>query len=315
MSHFPYETAVKEKIVCNLCGKNDYKILSEKGTDHLAIRSVICKNCALIYINPRMTKEWYGKYYEAEYRDKTINGENGNNFSCEQLFESTINHGKKLGELIQPYIPNTGDILEVGSGVGAVLTGMKSVLNRNIVGIEPSGQEAAYAVSRGVETHHSLIEDYADRSKKYAVIVTTQALNHFLDPKYFFTFAYNQLQDDGIIVVEVMNFRQQLKNAGKYENAVKIDHVYMFTPEVLNEFIQSAGFDIIYQDSDETTVHERIPGVPRIHIRIIGKKTNRKPFESLIISPSIYSRVSLSINKYKIYISYLIKQKLLRKNV
>lgn len=314
MSQFPYETAIKENIVCNLCGSDNYEILSEKGTDGLALRSVICKKCALIYINPRMTKEGYGKYYEAEYRDKTINGENVNDFSCEQLFESTINHGKKLGELIQPFIPPIGDILEVGSGVGAVLTGMKSVLKRNIVGIEPSGQEAAYAESRGVPTHHSLMEDYNDQSKKYAAIVTTQALNHFLDPKYFFTFAYNQLQDDGIIVVEVMNFRQQLKKAGKYENAVKIDHVYMFTPEVLSEFVRSAGFDIVYQDSDEETVHERIPGVPRIHIRIIGKKTNRNPFISLAIEPKIYQKVASSINKYKVYIGYLIKQKILRQN-
>ena len=143
---FPYNTIEKENIPCSFCLSNNYRILSKKGTDGLALNSVICKKCGLIYINPRMTKEGYKFYYEEEYRQKTINnGELGSDFDCKRLFESTIGHGSFLAELIKPYLKVNGNIMEVGSGVGGVLQGMKKGLNRDVFGLEPSKVESDYA--------------------------------------------------------------------------------------------------------------------------------------------------------------------------
>lgn len=302
---FPYENLKKENIVCNFCGTDDYNVLSDDGTDGLKITSVICKKCALIYINPRMTKEGYALYYEGEYRDKTINhGEVSSGFSCQKLFDTTQVHGKFLGDLIKKFkIPN-GALMEVGSGVGGVLKGMKEVLGREVVGLEPSGQEASFANSQGIRTYHSLIEDHK-KQENFAVVVSTQSLNHFLDPKYFFTWAHNCLVNDGLLVVEVMNFRHQLKKAGLFKNAVKIDHVYMFTPEVLKDFIESSGFEIIHFDSDELTPKKNIPGIPKIHIRIVGRKLDKKPFKKLVLTKGNFKKTKRSINKYVIYLKYL----------
>lgn len=304
---FPYTTIKKEYIDCNFCGSNSYKILSKEGTDGIAITSVICKKCSLIFINPRMTKESYRFYYEEEYREKTINhGEGGSGFSCEKLFENTINHGKILSEIIKPYLTVEGPIMEIGSGVGGVLEGMKRALNRPVTGLEPSLKESDYANSCGILTHHSLMEDYSGKEKN-AVIVSTQSLNHFLDPKYFFVWTHRSLVDNGLLVVEVMNFRQQLKKAGKYNNAVKIDHVYMYTPEVLRDFIKSAGFEIVFFEADEYVKKERAQGIPHVHIRVVGRKISAKPFENLFITTN-YLLTVLSINKYLIYIKYVLNK-------
>ncbi len=297
---FPYEKIEKENIVCNFCGEDNYRVLSKEGTDGLKIRSVICRNCALIYINPRMTKEGYGLYYEGEYRDKTINhGEASSGFSCQKLFDTTQTHGKFLGNLIKKFKIPEGAVMEVGSGVGGVLKGMKDVLGREVVGLEPSGQEAQFANEQGIKTYHSLIEDHK-KQENFAVVVSTQSLNHFLDPKYFFTWAHNCLVNDGLLVVEVMNFRHQLKNAGLFKNAVKIDHVYMFTPEVLKNFISSAGFEILYCGVDEYVKKEHVPGVPRIHICIVARKLEKIPFKNLDTR-----RLSFIKNVLPLKLSYL----------
>lgn len=309
---FPYSTIQKENIPCNLCGQDNYKVLSNKGTDGLELRSVMCKNCALIYINPRMTKDGYKLYYENEYREKSINnGDEGSGFDCKKLFDSTINHGKFLANFMKPYLKVSGPIMEIGSGVGGVLEGMKQVLNREVIGLEPSGNEAEYANSQGIRTYHELIEDHT-KQEKCAVVVSTQALNHYLDPKYFFTWAHGSLVNGGIIVVEVMNFRQQLKKAGKYSNSVKIDHVYMYTPTLLRDFVRSAGFEILAYDVDEFTKKEKKQGIPRVHIRIVGKKLNEKPFEKLSLTKGNYMKTLLSINKYCIYLYYFLFTRLPR---
>jgi 2-polyprenyl-3-methyl-5-hydroxy-6-metoxy-1,4-benzoquinol methylase len=307
---FPYNTIEKENIPCSFCLGNDYKLLSNKGTDGLSLNSVICKKCGLIYINPRMTKDGYKFYYEEEYRQKTINnGDTGSGFDCKKLFDSTIGHGKFLGELISKYLKVNGSIMEVGSGVGGVLEGMKRVLNREVVGIEPSKVESDYANSQGIKTYHTLIEDHK-KNEKFAVIVSTQALNHYLDPRYFFKWAHESLFENGLLVLEVMNFRQQLQKAGKYENSVKIDHVYMYTPEVLRDFVKSAGFEILFYEADEYVKKDIVQGIPRVHIRIVAKRINKQPFEELIINKNNYIFTLLSINKYYIYLRYLLTERL-----
>lgn len=309
---FPYETIEKESIPCNFCGLDNPKVLSNKGTDGLKLTSVICRKCGLIYINPRMTKDGYKLYYEQEYRDKTINnGESGSGFDCKKLFETTQVHGRALAVLMKPYLSVTGPIMEIGSGVGGVLAGIKSELGREVMGLEPSLKESDYANSVGIKTHHALIEDYSNK-EKCAAIVSTQSLNHFLSPKHFFRWAHDSLVENGIIVVEVMNFRQQLKKAGKYENSVKIDHVYMFTPEVLKDFIRSAGFEILHCESDEQSKAKPRQGIPKIHIRIIGRKTGEAPFQKLTMTPGVAGSVIRSVNKYYIYLNYLMKTRLPR---
>lgn len=302
---FPYNELEKEHILCNFCGSDDYQVLSDEGTDGLPLTSCICKRCGLIYINPRMTKEGYKFYYEKEYRDKTINyGEKGSDFDCGRLYETTKPHGRMLGEFMRRHLNVSGAIMEIGSGAGGVLAGIKEVLGREVEGLEPSAVEAAYAQKKGIKTHHSLIEDYAG-TKKYAAILSTQALNHYLDPHYFFAWAHSSLVAGGIIVIEVMNFRQQLKNSGKYKNSVKIDHVFMFTPEVLADFVRSAGFEIVEFTADEFSPQERKQGVPRIHIRIIGKKLDKVPFRDLSINPRNFRLTLSSIKPFKIYLKYL----------
>jgi len=48
-----------EEVPCCVCGGRNFEILSEKDCHGLYVPVVICKDCGLIQINPRMTQDAY----------------------------------------------------------------------------------------------------------------------------------------------------------------------------------------------------------------------------------------------------------------
>jgi len=317
MERFPYEKAALEEVPCNLCGSRDSETLSRRGQDGLPLRAVICRYCGLIFINPRMTKEWYDLYYQHEYRTKTIGiGAAARPPNNDRLFGLMETHGRELAVLLKPYFQNSGAlIVEVGSSLGGVLAGLKRELGVEVIGIEPSAPEAEYAARRGIKTYCSLIEDIDGKAPGFppvGAVVCTQSLNHFLDPRFFFEWAYRRLAGDGLLVLEVMNFRHQLKRAGCFRNAVKIDHPHMFVPEVLKAVVKRAGFETVFFSADETKRESELRNLrralPTVHMTLVARKTSGQPLAAPM--ENNYRRVRRSVNPFMIYFSYLFSVRL-----
>ncbi|TSC67860.1 MAG: hypothetical protein CEO19_7 [Parcubacteria group bacterium Gr01-1014_73] len=311
MEKFPYEKAEKEEVPCGFCGSRDLEVLAEAGQDDLPLRTVICRVCGLVFINPRMLRKWYDLYYQTEYRANTIGDNQKKLPNFDKLFASMKRHGEELAEFIQPYFKVAGPVAEIGSSLGGILAGIKNKLNLEVVGIEPSQPEVDYANRQGVKSICSLIEDIDGKfpqPPKFSAVICSQSLNHFLEPRIFFVWAHKHLLADGLLVLEVMNFRHQLKKAGRFRNAVKIDHVQMFTPEVLRNFVEAAGFEILYFDADEEKNERRLEKIervlPKVHMTCVARKTSRLPFKDFAIEPN-YRRVRRALNKLKIYFYYL----------
>lgn len=313
-SFFPYDIAEYEKIPCDLCLSSDFKVLNTKDRNGLTVRTCICKNCGLIFINPRMTKEWHAKYYEYEYRaqmarfkKKSLTKPN-----YDSMFNNATKHGIGLSSLVKPCIAS-GLTIEVGSGVGGVLNGFKNNLNVEVLGIEPSSDEAEYATKYGIKTYTCLIEDFKEDIPKASNIICSQSLNHFLSPRYFFKWAYANLRDEGNLVLEVQNFRHVFKHFGSMRRAIQIDHTFMLVPETLERFVYAAGFDILLVDIDENKnpdeiIMQKKTGLPSFHIRLVGKKSERKPFKEDLASPETYKEIFESLKDIKdSYLYYFLK--------
>lgn len=295
---------------CNFCKGEDFRELAVKDHQGLDVRTNVCKRCGLIFINPRPTQQWYKKFYkEGEYRNNFLSQNTDAreaNLKLELMFLKGSNRGFVFADEIGSFLKK-GLVIDVGSGIGDVLNGFRNRLGWPVLGIEPSMHEGCYAKTKDIETFICPIEEIGYLDKKIpsaANILCVQSLNHFLDPNYFFIWAYNKLEQNGRLVLEVKDFGFQAKKAGKLESAIQIDHPFMFIAGVLMDFVKSAGFDIIFcdEDSDKSfrTLHNRkknIPGVPGTHIRLVAIKSSRKPFENLFIN---------SKNKY---ITYVLKNR------
>ncbi|MEK7674081.1 MAG: methyltransferase domain-containing protein [Patescibacteria group bacterium] len=292
----------KIKIPCNLCGGNDLKILAVE--DHIGqdARTCICKKCGLIFINPRMNDEFYKKYYgESLYREyKNIKRD-----SIDSKIVNSFNKGFRHGEAIADIFGKSllpGLTIEIGSSSGGVLFGLHNKTGLEVLGIEPSKFESDYANHRGIKTFCGLIEDVGEDFPIASNIICSQSLNHFLDPKLFFRWIYNHLIDNGRIFIEVKNFRFQAKKAGSLESAIQIDHSYMFLPEVLENFVKSAGFQILCIDDDEKksikSLNKQKAQMPATHFRILAEKTKNKPFENIIIRNNYIKNIFFLNNIY-----------------
>lgn len=287
-SSFDYRAAEYEEIPCNLCGRRVVVVLARHDQNRLPVKTCLCRHCGLMYINPRMKKEWYGKYYETEYRAQRARYEaDAGKHDVAELFRSGEKFGSALADMIRPYVL-PGVTVEVGSSAGGVLSGFAHTVPGLIPrGIEPSPSEAAYARSRGIETHVSLLEDVGAMEVQAANIICVRTLNHLLDPRWFFEWAYRALLPGGKIILAVLNFRHSAKKRGSVARAAQIDHVYMFTPETITAFIKAAGFDIEFFDSSEDKNYyelsklKKLTRLPTQHMRIVAKKSERAPFSDL----------------------------------
>lgn len=103
---FPYKDAKYEYVKCDFCQEDNFEVLRKKDRNNLNVRTCICKNCGLIYINPRMTKEYYDLYYNYEYRDQMLKfrGEKKPSNDFEKRFEISTRHGEALAKMLKNII-------------------------------------------------------------------------------------------------------------------------------------------------------------------------------------------------------------------
>jgi SAM-dependent methyltransferase len=284
-SPFPYATADHENVSCNFCGRNDAEKLHDRDRNGLHVQSVICKHCGLIYISPRMTNAWYGRYYEVEYRAQMARFKNKPLTPQDNaaLFKKATQHGRTLAAQLRDHW-SRGLTVEVGSSVGGVLNGIREEIGVNVMGIEPSPDETAEANSRGIKTYCALIESFKEPIPLASNILCSQSLNHFLNPRYFFAWSHRHLVDDGKLVLEVMNFRHVFRHFRWMQRAIQVDHTYMFVPEVLEQFVTHAGFNVVKLEVGEKLSKAEIKqlkkvAMPIFHILLVAEKTSRQPFQ------------------------------------
>ncbi|MDO8500055.1 MAG: class I SAM-dependent methyltransferase [bacterium] len=310
-SSFPYNQADYEEVPCDLCSGVDTEVLGFSKED--PARAVICRKCGLIFISPRMTKGWYDRFYQEEYR---AHGNDVNDLGAR--FEKQQRHGRALAEELEPYFFKKGLLVDVGASTGGTLAGLKETFSDfSVLGIEPSEKETAYAKVHGISMHATLIEDIEKKGITIPLadmVLSTQSLNHFLSPRYFLTWAWQHLKPSGRLILEVKNFRQQARRSSRVENSVQIDHVYMFTPETVREYMAAAGFRVLVFLDDE---HLSIPairqkqqkGLPGFQIRVVAEKTDQLPFSNIAgaIDPASYEKIKSSLAAWRLRSLYFLK--------
>lgn len=273
-----YKQEQFEKIFCNLCGRDDFFVLARETKNKMPARTCLCRNCGLVYINPRMTKEAYDEYYKFFYREDRSAIKGKKEAHLADSFTGMRTFGQALARRFRNYI-QPGLTMDVGSSTGGVLAGMKDIVpDIKMFGIEPSIDESKYARTHGIETHTGLFENFSDTDAEPVMqIICVQSLNHLLDPRRFFEWSFQKLTDGGHLILSVKDFRFQCRRSGRVEAGIQIDHVFMFVPETLKRFVESVGFRVIHCEADEERsleerMRQRREGLSHHHIRLVCVK-------------------------------------------
>jgi 2-polyprenyl-3-methyl-5-hydroxy-6-metoxy-1,4-benzoquinol methylase len=218
---------------CPVCDGDGGEVsFNKNGFDH-----ILC-SCGMVYI-PEILKEEYlnlvysGGEHEKETHD-AFRAEPRNTFICE-IYKAGL-------ELIEKNGLKSRECLDVGCSSGLFLEYAISQ------GYKPDGIEPSdYAVEYGKQNGLNIIKGYftADTfEKKYPLVTLWDVLEHCDDPMVILRDAYEVLDEDGLLFLQVPNvsalapriMRERCNMFNGYA------HINLFGPDTLKEILIAAGF-------------------------------------------------------------------------
>ena len=227
-----------EEVSCYNCGSKE--ISSSFIVNKF--RHVRCKNCNMVYVNPRLkeaiTHDLYNeKPYTEFYKIKLIPSvDYRRNVLGVRKYEQINNHFKKPGK-----------VLDIGCGIGEVLSVFKE--NKwDCTGIEFNDFAADYAQKNfGLNIINKSIYDF-DAKEQYDLIMLWGVLEHFYDPKKVLFKVHELLKDKGILLLEVPSadsvlVRYYEQTSKTVDRIIEGDrHIMLFSLRSFLEMTDDTGF-------------------------------------------------------------------------
>jgi len=266
---------VFENTFCLVCREDsEFEALAEKDRYGLKCQNVICKSCGLIYINPRMTKESYSKFYQEDYRYLY----SGHIEDYSKYFDSRYKDGKVIYELLQNNDcisnPNETSVLDVGCGIGGVL---KYFADQDFttLGIDLGKEYIQYGIqNHGLNLKINTI-DNLESTYTPDIIIYSHVLEHIVDLSSELKKIHALLKDTGYIYIEVPGVYHLNNYRNDFLRYIQNAHTYSFCLKTLENVMTKHGFELVYGDE---------------HVRSIFKKSKK---------------VSIKENAYPEVIKYL----------
>lgn len=227
-----------EKIVftpCPLCGKDD------TGDDLWfgEYKYVRCRNCGLLYQNPRpesgpLRKRYSRKYFHYEFRNQR------NFFNLMKLTLRDIRFAETVGRL---FPEGKRKFLDIGCATGLLINHMRHE-GWDVLGLELDRFSVRHARRTfRLPVIHSSLEDARLKRSSFDVIHWSHVIEHLPDPKKGLKKIHSLLRPGGFMLLttpRLDSFQRRL--FGKEWRSFHRDHVCLFTRAALLALVRQTGF-------------------------------------------------------------------------
>ena len=243
-----------EHTSCDLCGSNNLESVhktnlcvdTEEKIWH-DVFFVICKNCGLIFENPRMSLKSMKKFYSDE-----------NSANMNFTFESRGKLARKEQfEFIKNFVSPNNKLLDIG-GRDEEFVQFFDQMNCDVTILEPG--PSLKNKSSKFRIMNDYYEDFEPKNK-FDIISMRHVLEHTFSPTIFLEKAWKELSVGGKLFLEVPN---SYKPGIQIVNYFIYYHTFNFTPISLESYLHKTGFKILKIQTD----------IPYRAIRIIAEKIN-----------------------------------------
>lgn len=231
----------ENSIPCNLCQSDDYTVLFDSGVAQ-ANRIVKCNHCDLMYANPRANGadcesivNWDPSWNLVERNKPRLEKE-----------KLQVRDYEGMRAFLNKHYPNKGSIIEVGGGLGFLLSTFKQE-GWDVLAVEPWEEACMHAEKAfGIKAIASTLEDAKLPSNSADAVILLHVIEHVPDPVGTLAEIARILKPGGHAIVETPRYDTiWFKILGRRERSVSCDgHIYFFTTETLRQSAEKAGLEL-----------------------------------------------------------------------
>ena len=232
-----------------MCGGSDHEIVGT-GVDfeyescdnvHHYVR---CSECGHHYLNPLPDPSELETIYPPSYGNYSNSVNPGLAFKVKGWLE-----GRSL-KRFGAGLPPGAAVLDIGSGNGRLLDGMKMHCpNVEVLeGIEISDTAAKAAKEKGYEIEVGSIDDIVPKPERYDLVCLIQVIEHVFDPVGCVKKIHEMLKPGGVVLFETPStrcvdfwlFRRRYWGGYHFPR-----HLNLFEPDGFSKLLERSGFEIV----------------------------------------------------------------------
>lgn len=203
----PLHDVLSQATGCELCG--DERAVKMRATARVAdgvrtrFETLCCARCGLLFQSPRFEAAFYEAYYAHVYRMMV----GGRGRPAPAYVADQVERGAALLASLEPWLPSTGQLLDVGCGAGGM---MQPFLDRgwSALGIDPDEAATADASARGVPVVMDNAETMSLDRGRFDLIIITGSLEHVRDPHAVLERCHDAAAEGSLLLLEAHGLGQ-----------------------------------------------------------------------------------------------------------
>jgi cyclopropane fatty-acyl-phospholipid synthase-like methyltransferase len=253
---YHYAAQPREAIsACNLCGSTRFIVIAHRDRYGFGAEAHACERCGLVFLNPRMTAEAYGRFYQGTYRP-LVSAFHGRLIDARTIQDEQQAYAAERVEFLRPFMrAGMATLLDIGGSTGVVAARVTSEFALTGTLIDPAPLEVAEAKRLGLETVTGLVEQHDFKGRTFDLVIVCQTVDHLLDVGGTLSRIRELLSKDGVLFIDIVDFRAAYLRNWSVEEAIKIDHPYYLTEPTMTAYLERSGFEVLRTDYAADHLH------------------------------------------------------------
>jgi hypothetical protein len=254
---YDYAAQPQERVThCNLCHGAVLVTLTHRDRYGFPAQATACARCGLVFLNPRMTAQAYGRFYDGIYR-QLVSAFHGRLIDARTIQGEQQEYAEDRAGMIRPFVHGAGlrTMLDIGGSTGVVAGHFAKAFGLDGTLIDPAPLEVEQARGFGLETITGLVEEHDFGARRFDFVIICQTVDHLLDVGGTLRRVRELLTERGQLFIDIVDFRAAYLRGWSLEDATKIDHPYYLTQNTMEAFLRRAGFGIVKVDYAADHLH------------------------------------------------------------
>lgn len=239
-----------EKVNCYSCGKDEYELFLIGEEDLTGkdgeFQYVKCKNCDLVYQNPRIAVDQIKEFYDGEYIAHRKKKDWG---ILTPLFEwAMTKHDREKDKIVKQHVElneNT-EVMDVGCAVGTFLLHLNKKYACQISGVDFK-EGLDYPGFDKIDFYEGLFYERPVDNKRFDVVTMWHFLEHDYDPVKTLAKARSVLKEEGKLIIEVPRLDSLTYRlfGRKWPGVQAPQHTVLYTKRKFIEMMENNGFKVL----------------------------------------------------------------------